>query len=645
MLHCSAAAKKINATGRIARIDAPGRDLTDARQPGVIFRVENYAKASERSQRRRAEIARVLAQDLGEDRVLGDPIEIKLLERDLGDPPEMFSQLLDAKPPGFGVRPRTTDELARAVRRLTTEKVPMTPRGLSSTGFGGAIPIAGGAVLDLSWLRGVLEVDVSRRTARVRAGTTFFFLQQALDAYGLALRARPTNGFGSIGGWASAGGLGLGSMAAGPISEHVDHLEIVLPAGRIERLDRNDTGFSDLFDAEGQLGVITELTVAVEPAPRHENVQATVHPTVADAVQAAAELFKRGNQPRTVILAGHTHEHPGLKGAPEGEILLVDHTAPPTRPRGRSLSFAHAHKLWNRRFFPMDTPHGPVFLASEVILPADRVAPFIDEARRLSRRYGAPLHSHSHAVSYHGTPSFLVLVMFPADPGRKLHHLMLTPLAAALTSHGVKLGGRAYGIGVWNTPFAEARFGKRRFEALRKRKQQVDPDGLLNPGKFFRLGSSARLLPELMHTNRFAPSLRLASTATPFVIPSAEHDATNFTTAERCISCGACVPVCPAVAATGAESVSARAKLALMRRLTAGRPASRDALLGCQRCLYCGQCGEVCARSLPLVDAWHELERMVRLRLDDEEALSSAIRTFTAQVDEQADRVLDVALP
>lgn len=598
--------------------------------------------STRRSEQDLRRTARALADSIGENRVLLDPIEVRLLERDIGDPPELFSTLLKAIPPTFAVRPESTNELAQTVRLLTTEKVPMTPRGLSSTGFGGAIPVAGGAVLDLSHLRRVLEVDSRARTVRVSAGTTFFFLQRALDAHHLALRARPTNAFGSVGGWAASGGVGLGSMGAGPVSQHIRGVEVVLPGGRVERLSPSDTGFLDFFDTEGQLGILSELTLEVEPAPSNHAVRAFVYESIVAAADAATQLFAASPSPRTVILAGHTHEHPHLQGAPEGEILLVDGDAVPSD--GRPLSAAHVASLWTRRYFPMDTPHGPVFLASEVLMPAERAAGFIQSARRMCLRYGVPLHSHSHAVRYEGSPSFLVLLIFPANPARQVHHLMLTPLAAALTSEGIRAGGKAYGLGVWNTPFAENKLGKRRLEALARRKRQIDPDSLMNPGKFFQLGTHAKLLPELMKTSRFRPSLRLASTATPFVLPSAQHDASLYTTSQRCIACGACVPVCPAVAATGAESVSARAKLALLKRLESGQSATREELLGCQRCLYCGQCAEVCARSLPLVEAWRELETLVRARVESS-ALTTTIKTFTEQVDADRARVLEVALP
>ena len=612
----------------------------------------NGRRGSGADARSRAElvpIARAIAGEIGGDRVIEDLVELQLLERDLGDPPEVFTQLLDAQAPAFAVRPRSTGETAAAVRTLSREQVPMTPRGLSSTGVGGALPIAGGAVLDLSGLRGVTKVDVEERTVTVRAGTTFFFLERELERHGVGLLARPTNAFGSVGGWAASGGLGLGSLGAGHVSDHVERVEVVLPGGRIERLGRHDAGFGDFFDTEGQLGIITELTLRVQGA-RRGGVSGVVFASVDDAVKAVRALIDEGMRPRTAILAGQVSEHGSLKGVAEGELLLTE--AAPDAPSfrwdrfgGKALPAGAAQALWTRRFFPMDLPHGPVFLASEAMVPSDRVARLLAEARQLASRYRVPLHVHAHAFTSDDALQFLALVLFPTNPKRPVHHLMITPLAAALTSRAVSMGARAYGIGIWNSPFAEHRFGAERFASLQRRKHQLDPDGLLNPGKFFSLGTSARLLPVLMRPSRYGPSLRLAAGATPWLLRKLDDPHEPSSTAERCISCGACVPVCPAVVASGCESVSARAKLGLMRRLASNEPAATQELLGSQRCLKCGQCAEVCARSLALVEAWEELERDVRRRVPDSEAFHSTIATFAAQVDASREPVLDLALP
>ncbi len=593
--------------------------------------------------------AEALIEALGADRVITDPREVGLLARDMGEPPETFQRLLGAIPPQLGVRPRGSGEIATAVRVLAGEGVPFTPRGLSSSGLGGAVPVSGGASLDLSHHRGVVDLDVDGARVTVRAGSTFYFLQHALDRHGLVLPCRPTNAFGTVGGWASCGGIGLGSLAAGPLIEQVDEIEVVLPDGTVERLAAGDGGFPDFFDTEGQLGVITELRLRLRRLADGTAVRGWVLPDMADAVSFAEAAIAAEALPRTVMMAGHTRELQGLDGQPAGEVVLIE--AEPGHPalRGHGgvpqLAAGPTQKLWDHRYFPMDNPLGPVFLASEVLLPLDTAADFIASARKTAKRYGIPLHGHCYAVVVDEQPRLLVLLMYPTDPRQGWQHLVLTPLAAALTESALRRGGRPYGIGIWNAAFARLRFGDARLGELLRRKQQLDPRGLCNPGKFFRVGQDAAMLSTLMKPGLYAPSLRLATVASPLVVGRRDPSERPATTADRCINCGACVPVCPAVAATGAESVSARAKLALMKRLQAGESAGEEELLGSQRCLECGQCAEVCARSLELVEAWDELEQMVLSRLGERGAFEETIRAFAEAVDAQEDAVLGVALP
>ncbi len=594
------------------------------------------------------EAARAVAGRIGAARVIAAPLDVDAAARDMGEPPAMLRRLLGARPPTFAVRPGSIDELAAAVSELAAAGVAFTPRGLGSTGLGGALPVAGGAVLDLSGLSGVLDLEPDRARAELLAGSTFYGLAVALERSGLQLAARPSNAFGTLGGWAAAGGLGLGSLRAGALQERVAAIELVRPDGARERLQPGDAGFDEAFDTEGQLGVLASLQLRLDrigPPPRVAAYALAESEALAAVV---AERLAAERPPAEMLWFGQLGDHPQLaaaEGPPESELLLIaEAEAGPTPAGARPLPPASAARLWARRFFPMDHPAGPVFLAAEAVLAPVAAAGFVRRARRLAGRYRLPLLVHGHAVHRDGEPGILLLLLFPCDPARRSHHLLTTPLAAALTALARRRGGRPYGVGVWNTPFARCALGPERFRRLSARKRQLDPNGLCNPGKFFELGGDAHLLPVVMGRGVYPGLLRLATGAGPALIRRRDPSTRAATTAERCIACGACVPVCPAVAATGAESVAGRAKLRLMRRLAAGAAVDDAALLGSQRCLMCGQCAEVCARGLELVEAWQELEAEVRDRMGEERWLT-AVAEFAARVDAAADRNLGAALP
>lgn len=596
------------------------------------------------------DVAAAVAEVIGEDQVNRGAAEVSAVARDMGEPPALFDRLLERRAPELVVRPRDVEQLSRAVSVLSREGVSITPRGIGSCGLGGAVPVAGGALLDLSRMAGVVQVDPERPSVEVHAGTSFFSLEAALRPHGLTLQSRPTNAFGTVGGWASAGGLGLGSLQAGPIARQVDQLEVVHPDGTREMLDADDTRFADFFDTEGQMGLIGGLTLRVRREQRAPRIAGLIFPDLAAAATYVAQIadVKEGDPSlRTAVLMGRSEDFDG--DLPSGEVLLVEGARTTDfpevdKPGARNLDPEMTARLWRHRFFPMDSDMGPVFLASEALLPVERAAAFVERARATARRFGVPLHAHCHAVRGNAGLELLVLLMFPADPRQNWHHLMLTPLAAVLTSLAAKSGGRPYGVGIWNTPFARAHFGEERYQQIVARKAVVDPGGRLNPGKFFRVGTDALALSTVMTPGLYPTSLQLASWFAPLVMKRRDPSTEPATTADRCVSCGACVSVCPAVAATGNETVSARAKLGLQRRIAVGESPPTEELLGSQRCLKCGQCGEVCARGLPLVEAWDELEKHVGERVAPDD-LQQVIATFVDLVDERTGPVLDAALP
>ena len=593
------------------------------------------------------EVARHVAEALGDDRVLVEPAEIGAVGRDMGDPPALFDRLLARRAPGFVVRPRTEAEVAAALTHLSAGEVSVTPRGLGSTGLGGAVPVDGGATLDLSWVSGVSRIDSDELSVDVAAGTSFYHLESHLQAAGLTLLSRPTNAFGTVGGWASAGGMGLGSLAAGPFRDVVQGLRAVRADGSTVALTHGDDGFDDLFDTEGQLGILTQLTLRVGRRGARPRLAGLVFDDLRAACAYLIRLVGEAS-PTAAVLMGRAEEL--IEGEKPGEVLLLE--AAPGRdfpdldkPGARNLSDAATARLWQHRFFPMDSPLGPVFLASEALMPAQRLPAFTEAANRLAGRYKVPLHMHGHAVGGGEAPQVLALMLFPADPRQPWHHLMLTPLAAALTALAVRHEGKPYGVGIWNTPFARDHFGADRVAALSRRKAELDPDGLLNPGKFFSVGTRAGALSAMMNPGIYPSSLGMASMTTPWLMRRHDPSERPASVADRCVSCGACVPVCPAVAATGHETVSARAKLTLVKQIARGDGAADADLAGSLRCLKCGQCAEVCARGLDLVQAWDDLEGEVLQALEDPDRVRQTIESFTHQVDQSRSRVLDSALP
>ncbi len=154
----------------------------------------------------------------------------------------------------------------------------LVPQGANSGLVGASVPDAEGAMVVLSTerLTAVLDVDPLDRTARVGAGVRLSALNDAAAPFGLCLPidlgADP-----SLGGMAATNTGGARLLRYGDVRHNTLAIEVALAdeAGSVVRLGRglrkDNTGL-DLKQAfigtGGELGVITEVTVQLHPAPR-----------------------------------------------------------------------------------------------------------------------------------------------------------------------------------------------------------------------------------------------------------------------------------------------------------------------------------------------------------------------------------------
>ncbi|HJP65983.1 MAG TPA: D-arabinono-1,4-lactone oxidase [Actinomycetota bacterium] len=160
--------------------------------------------------------------------------------------------------------PTSAADVVEAVHRArelrTTVKMPGT--GHSFTG----IAAPEGIMLDPSGLAGLVSIDRERLTATARAGTPLKVLNAALAGEGLSLHNMGDIAEQTIAGATSTGTHGTGGVVAS-LSAQLAGLELVTGTGEV--LTADATTNPDVFAVArlglGALGIITELTFAVEP--------------------------------------------------------------------------------------------------------------------------------------------------------------------------------------------------------------------------------------------------------------------------------------------------------------------------------------------------------------------------------------------
>ena len=186
--------------------------------------------------------------------------------------------------PQLVVRPPDAPTVGRVLAAASRLGVPVYSRGAGSMYAGGVNPQAGGLVMDMTGLTGILDIDTVKGVVVLEPGVTFGALLAALEPFGQTVGIVPSTGAaGTVGGAVSAHALGTGSPRFQSMGDQVAGLEVALADGSFIRTGSaaaHDAGFfqryaigpdlTGLFiGADGTLGVITKIALWLHPLPAH----------------------------------------------------------------------------------------------------------------------------------------------------------------------------------------------------------------------------------------------------------------------------------------------------------------------------------------------------------------------------------------
>jgi alkyldihydroxyacetonephosphate synthase len=190
---------------------------------------------------------------------------------------------------------------AAAVKRVlevcATEGVAVVPFGGGTSVVGGVEPLRGDhgrlISLDLARLQGV-EVDARSLTARLGAGLRGPEAEAELAKHGLVLGHYPQSfEYATIGGFAATRSAGQASSGYGRFDSLVSSVRLIAPAGDLSTLETPHTAAGPalrevVVGSEGIFGVIPDVTVRVRPAPRQRRYEAWM----AESFEAGAEIVR-----------------------------------------------------------------------------------------------------------------------------------------------------------------------------------------------------------------------------------------------------------------------------------------------------------------------------------------------------------------
>jgi FAD/FMN-containing dehydrogenase len=203
---------------------------------------------------------------VGPTNVISEGEALETLSKDFYWYSPVLRLQLDDKCADVIVRPGTVDETKAAIVACFRERVPIVPRGAGTGNYGQAIPLFGGAVFDLSRLDRILALDggVVRAEPGARLGT----IEAAARSVGWELRCMPSTWMkSSLGGFVCGGSGGIGSITWGGTNAPGTVKSVTMltceESPRLIRLEEEDT--LRALHTYGTTGLMVELEMRLAP--------------------------------------------------------------------------------------------------------------------------------------------------------------------------------------------------------------------------------------------------------------------------------------------------------------------------------------------------------------------------------------------
>ncbi|MEL7048254.1 MAG: FAD-linked oxidase C-terminal domain-containing protein [Pseudomonadota bacterium] len=410
--------------------------------------------------------------------------------------------------------PKTTADVAEAVKIAGRFKAPLIPYGAGTSLEGHLNAPSGGICIDLSRMDDVIEINADDLDCTVQAGISRDKLNAILRDTGLFFPVDPGAGEASIGGMAATRASGTCAVRYGTMREAVLNVTAVMADGEIVktggRARKSAAGYDLtrlLVGSEGTLGIITELTVRLFGRPETVLSGIAPFPTIEHACAATSQAMQLGLGLARIelldelqIKAVNSHSKLALKPLP---TLFVEIHGTPDAAREQVQSFAEIasehgvdhfdwaadeaarRKLWQARhdaFWAVKTAWpGRQPIVTDVCVPVSRLAEAVASAKAHIDALGliAPIVGHV------GDGNFHCIVMI--DPGDDDECAKLKDFTTMLADTAIALDGTCtgeHGIGQGKIGLLEREAGAG-LGVMRAIKLALDPHNILNPGKIF----------------------------------------------------------------------------------------------------------------------------------------------------------------
>ena len=138
--------------------------------------------------------------------------------------------------PDVRVQVASVEEISKVMAYASAQNIPVTVRGSGTGLVGGAVPPAGGILLDTSAMTRILELDEENMTLTVEPGVLLMDVAKYVEERGFFYPPDPGEKTATIGGNISTNAGGMRAVKYGVTRDYVRALTVVLPDGTVANL-------------------------------------------------------------------------------------------------------------------------------------------------------------------------------------------------------------------------------------------------------------------------------------------------------------------------------------------------------------------------------------------------------------------------
>ncbi|NER33863.1 MAG: glycolate oxidase subunit GlcD [Oscillatoria sp. SIO1A7] len=418
--------------------------------------------------------------------------------------------------PAVVVLPRTTEQVAEAVKICDRHNIPWVARGAGTGLSGGALPIENCVLIVTALMRKILSVDLENQRVVVQPGVINNWVTQTVSGAGFYYAPDPSSQIiCSIGGNVAENSGGVHCLKYGVTVNHVMGLKLVVADGSIVEVggeipEMPGYDLTGLFvGSEGTLGIATEITLRILKAPEAICVLLADFTSIEAAAKTVSDIIASGVIPGGMEIMDNISINAvedvvamGCYPRDAAAILLIEvdglqvevdankkRVAEICKKNGaRDVTTAsdaeQRLKLWKGRkaAFAAAGHMSPDYYVQDGVIPRTELPFVLKEIEKLSQQYGYCIANVFHA----GDGNLHPLVLYDNSIPGALEEV--EEVAGEILKICVKVGGSLsgeHGIGADKKCYMPEMFSETDLETMQWVRQVFNPKGLANPGKMF----------------------------------------------------------------------------------------------------------------------------------------------------------------